>query len=140
VRAFFKGWRRKVGCVTLMVSLALVGAWIRSSRVFDHISFAIGNRQYEIRSIGNHVWWRSWEPVRLKPDWSSSSLLSKERVTDLSAKVDGEYRMMRGLVRLRFALWNADYWSITMPLTLLSAYLILWKPRKKPNAQQIDPL
>jgi hypothetical protein len=23
------------------------------------------------------------------------------------------------------------YWSIMLPLTLLSAYLILWKPRKR---------
>jgi hypothetical protein len=27
-------------------------------------------------------------------------------------------------------LWVIPYWSIVLPLTLLSAYLILWKPRK----------
>ena len=28
------------------------------------------------------------------------------------------------------------YWSLTVPLTLLSAYLILWKPRKQKTADQ----
>jgi hypothetical protein len=27
--------------------------------------------------------------------------------------------------------WHIPYWSLTIPLTLLSAYLILWKPRKR---------
>lgn len=27
--------------------------------------------------------------------------------------------------------WVAPYWLIVLPLTLLSAYLILWKPRKR---------
>ena len=27
-------------------------------------------------------------------------------------------------------LWTFPYWSITLPMALLSAYLILWKPRK----------
>lgn len=27
--------------------------------------------------------------------------------------------------------WTVSYWSLILPLTLLSAYLILWKPRKR---------
>jgi len=29
--------------------------------------------------------------------------------------------------------WNIPYWSIVLPLTLLSAYLLLSKPRSKSN-------
>lgn len=31
---------------------------------------------------------------------------------------------------VRFKLLVIPYWSFTIPLTLLSAYLILWKPQK----------
>ena len=55
MREFFRGWRRKVGCITLVMACAFVGGGIRSGVVFDRIAFAIGTRQHEITSIGNHV-------------------------------------------------------------------------------------
>lgn len=30
MREFFKGWRRKVGCVTLLMALLLAVGWVRS--------------------------------------------------------------------------------------------------------------
>ena len=30
-----------------------------------------------------------------------------------------------------FQVWRIPYWSLVFPLTLLSAFLILWKPRKQ---------
>ncbi len=30
--------------------------------------------------------------------------------------------------------WIIQYWEVVLVLTLLSAYLILWKPRKRPTA------
>ena len=34
---------------------------------------------------------------------------------------------------VEFREWSIPYWSIAAPLTLLSASLILWKPRPKPK-------
>ena len=34
---FFCGWRRKVGCVTLVMALAIVGIWIRSFQIHDRL-------------------------------------------------------------------------------------------------------
>lgn len=39
MRDFFKGWRRKVGCVTLVMALACIGLWIRGYDVGDRITF-----------------------------------------------------------------------------------------------------
>ena len=46
MREFFKGWRRKMGCVTLLMVCALMGAWARSYSVFDSMQFT------GIRSVG----------------------------------------------------------------------------------------
>src|SRR5438309_1503746 len=35
MRAFFRGWRRKVGCVTLAMAVFLCAAWFRSLIVTD---------------------------------------------------------------------------------------------------------
>ena len=35
----------------------------------------------------------------------------------------------------RIAESTVPYWSLACPLTLLSAYLILWKPRKRTGAE-----
>ncbi len=34
----------------------------------------------------------------------------------------------------RCQVWGIPYWPVAVPLTLLSAYLILWKPRKRAPA------
>ena len=35
MREFFKNWRRKAGCVTLLVACAVMVAWIRSQNASD---------------------------------------------------------------------------------------------------------
>jgi hypothetical protein len=40
--AFFSGWRPKLGALTLLMSLALAGGWIRSFVVTDSLHFDIG--------------------------------------------------------------------------------------------------
>jgi hypothetical protein len=50
MREFFRGWRRKVGCVTLVMTCALMGLWMRSIRTFDEVLVGIGNAKYFVSS------------------------------------------------------------------------------------------
>ena len=34
--AYFKGWRRKVGCVTLVLACVIVAGWVRSYKATDN--------------------------------------------------------------------------------------------------------
>src|ERR1043165_1690543 len=36
MRAFFKGWRRKVGFLVLAITVSVAGIWVRSFVVIDH--------------------------------------------------------------------------------------------------------
>ncbi len=41
MREFFRGWRRKVGCVTLVMACGLMGLWIRSGLMAEEFETPI---------------------------------------------------------------------------------------------------
>ena len=152
MREFFKGWRRKAGCVLLAMACALMGAWFRSSRRVDWIElqspisncvFVSGGGRFlflfgreSINGIST-----SPESVRLKVtptqgrsrnrisvEWDSYGASAvhvwpgSAPVQQLDSSAPDERTMLHYLVAV-------------LPLTLLSAYLILWKPRKRTGAE-----
>jgi hypothetical protein len=172
MHTLFDGWRRKTGCVTLLLACAIYGAWIRSSTVTD--------------SVNCYSWWKvmqslvssdgslSWErrdttAVRNRevPFWKRGPAGRKRRAQrglPQLAFIRSESIVARGKLNRRLdapdiiwhwrwhgfgsgtwpahhtTLWVIPYWSIVLPLTLLSAYLILWKPRKRADSEkETDP-
>ena len=105
--AFFHGWRRKVGCVLLLASLALVAAWMRSQFKSDEYVFISYGRRFLVES--------------------GSGCFS---IIDLGPV--GFYGMYIG------GIWQIGIMTVAAPLTLLSAYLILWKPRKIPAKPHVE--
>lgn len=43
MRNFFNGWKRKVGCVTLLMASLLASLWITSLRLTNNTSFSFGD-------------------------------------------------------------------------------------------------
>ena len=146
---FFKGWRRKAGLVTLAMALLLTVAWMRSYGVRDEIS--IPGHQYgqSIESFGGGVCWQRWSNSSGPLDDLSIELKSYKDVPTASYPwEDLEVEWRRDWAGFRFGaatftwklsnqtfsdrmeLWTVPYWSLVLPLTLLSAWLILAKPRK----------
>jgi hypothetical protein len=121
---FFRGWRMKLGSVTLVMACIVASFWIRSMRIGERFSLPIG-------------------------DNTDASLLSYNGriVASLDSHPFGRrqfgfksgYQFQAGP-----ELWpiyhtfyfSCSDWGIAIPLTLLSAYLLLSKPRgpiaKKP--------
>ncbi|HEY4263609.1 MAG TPA: hypothetical protein VGM98_25825 [Schlesneria sp.] len=116
--SFFHGWRRKAGLATLLMACILMVVWMRSRIIFDCIHFPIGKRQITILSMEEeiHCWgltdgchrWR-FETGDVSPKVSVDDIVGL--VTD-SKEYDSKD-------------WYATYRSITIPLTVLSAWLIL---------------
>ena len=132
MHTFFHGWRRQAGVVTLVMALALMSGWIRSLSVTDSCQLPVGGR------------------------WQAGCVSHRGRFscgwTDLEGAMDYEWRTVpnHGPIALRIRGLYFDftggqapnpsgklsphiipYWCVVLPLTLLSAYLILWKPRKR---------
>jgi len=173
MREFFKGWRRKTGCVALIIAAALAGGWVRSREIHDRIWFAFPASLQLIYSRQGCIVWQCERPSstnklrlpRTKIDWLSQYApapgLPVNRDELLGYDVDWQWKwsqfnfgsgryaivddpMEEGIHPVqpffdRLTVWTLPYWSIIIPLTLLSACLLLTGPWQKPSAAMAEP-
>ena len=142
MREFFRGWRRKLGCLLLILATATATAWCRSLIVRDQLIHVSGSTMRQITSESGIL---SWETSIHFEDFFDSAIPESGWFSRPATETghDG----YRGLCQWRFAWGGFDlatgtfgrsqiyggavpYWSMTIPLTLASAYLILWQPRR----------
>lgn len=111
---FFRGWKRKVGVVTLLTAFVFLGGWGRSQISKTRISWPIGdNIDYAIDmnvdglSLGKH------QPLGID-------------LGNLVYSIDFESVLV-------------PYWFVIAPLTLISFWLLLSKPRKSLQKKTTEP-
>ena len=136
MREFFHGWRRKVGCVTLVMACALTIGWMRSVTKCDEVRIPVKNGVVVgmvsgASSVGIH--WGIDNGLRYPEVWSIEASESPGScLMDLGWRVRGDL-LGFGFVYIpgdRSSLWAVPYILMVLPLAILSAYLILWKPRR----------
>lgn len=130
MRESFNGWRRKVGCITLLLCVLLITTWIRSLVIGDRIWVPAGNRLHEVISADGMLYWWAYSetPQPASPKWDAMTFSTPRQ----GMKALGNHRVFhQKLAGSGFAEWTVPYWSIATPLVLLSAYLILVKPQRK---------
>ena len=129
---YFQPLRRKIG----VMALVFMGGWVRSLIVFDAVRFNIGNHTGAgFMSMNQSIVLASanletWEP----PEWQTGSSSSADSVLD-GGRITWRFRwygfgvgtLAQGDMGMMIS--TIPYWSIVIPLTLLSAYLLLSKPR-----------
>jgi hypothetical protein len=125
MHAFFRGWKRKVGCVTLMMSCALLGAWIRSYTLADVYGITVADRHHQFCSFHGNLAWCStngrWGAFQGWLTGDASKLNSRTYLELDPGDMDV----------LQVRQWVIVYAWLALPLSLVSAYLILWEPRKQ---------
>lgn len=149
MREFFKGRRRKVGVATLVLACALTGAWLRSLIIRDEITVH-GNPRHTGVSMDGFVTWSRFAPdgTEIELTWTAKEITPKVRnecrrhgTYDWKWEYSGFlfgtmttelHWWSRGMTfTITEHYWQVPYWSLSVPLTLLSAYLILWQPRQR---------
>ena len=158
VREFFRGWRRKAGCVTLVMALVCVAGWVRSQMIADSAIVGFGPFGY-IHIISRHgrlgllvcdprkgigLGELSLSPARerlwLKPDSRYSRYnndIRRYRSTECAAQPRGEDQM-RGDWRVVFGLlnWFAPAWTnVQLRMTTCKANAIGCLDRPKSSKQ-----
>jgi hypothetical protein len=145
MREFFRGWRRKTGVITLVMATALWCGWMGSYSIADNISWCVSDNTMDMfMSAECNLTWqttRNMRGVAGYPRWSSSVLDPRVTTEDPDEQYTVWHFRCLGIEAGdcnfpdapggSFAFCTFPYWSIVIPLTLLSAYLILWKPRKR---------
>ena len=138
---FLKPWRRKIGVVTLLMACAIGAAWVRSLSVIDGISFATGIEMTEsVVSAGGFV------SLQTKCDRETVQTTFERNTIPLPDGFDGfNHPAMKwrwrccgfGVGEIPAEVYDGamitmrviPYWSIVIPLTALSASLLLSKSR-----------
>lgn len=137
-REFFKPWRRRIGVVTLVLACVLMAGWVRSQSMADDIYFTAGDRRNHLRSAYGQFFWGGW-PAEGRQSFHRSS----DRIADLEAEdFNWGSSWFRETPPNCSIHWATPYSYVTPFLTLLSAYLLLSKPRpatKPEPAPTTDP-
>jgi hypothetical protein len=153
--AYFKGWRRKVGCITLVIALATCAGWVRSRIVLDRLVHYTPKAILRVTSSDSTFWveehrvvegpvGQHWPGVSFRwviglrlpgiysPYEDHSSPTFKERPWRHRSRFAGfdvgefEDTYLAPLVTTyRCRVWGVPYWSMVVPLTLLSVFLLL---------------
>lgn len=148
MRDFFKGWERKSGCVTLVMACVFMAGWVRSfvaNDVIDlkeHLTFASINScmvlvvPEKLGSLTESDWEPYWE---IQPA-SAPGELESELVTFFTWRFRwfgfgfGDSKNRDDSV----CVFVVPYWSVVLPLPLLSTCLLL--RRLRPANISSDPV
>lgn len=122
MRDFFRGWRRKVAVVALVMALVVFGAWMRSRFAFEGVAFTARGHQHMFATAHDSLWW--WHGELRDDDGEGADV----GFSELLSLVDVAIRQAE---TRHFATWRIPLWCITLPLTLIAAQL-LWPQRKRP--------
>lgn len=159
LRKFLRGPKRKAGIVTLLMTITLASGWVKSFEEQDEIVFMGVDSHHRIVSKYGSIGWASIRPgptERTAQYWSAERLRDDEpphlRFSDWTFWLDyePEHIVVNGWMQFGFGvafdqqklpgrtlrLWIVPYWSIVIPSTLLSAYLLI----RGPSATSSDEL
>lgn len=149
MREFYRGWKRKVGVVTLLVACVLTSAWIRSLSKEDEFRIPAGKRtEIKLVAENGYLMWLSLEFdsdnwVAKSREWNTFPLQGNYLVGSDDFGWTLKYHDLgygfhpRGNDVAEATLWYLSYRSVVFPLTLLSAWLFLSK--QPPAKAKVHP-
>jgi hypothetical protein len=131
MREFFRGWRRKVGCMTLVMACVVMGGWLRSLACLDEFWLEGLGQYHELILTDGSVHWIVRDGMwNLDCSWTTYASHDRQARTKIL-----EYLIRSEQYGLNpdhhTSIWHFTILPVAIPLTLLSAYLILWEPRKR---------
>jgi hypothetical protein len=159
---YFRPWRRKMGVLTLLMALVFMAGWVRSNFVSDNISSSVCRNRFLSLSSSLETLLVATivtdipDLVAQGPQWHTDTPKSTDIKPLDDPEVECKWRCCQfgygELSRKEFdenlqrefsfdvAMTPFPYWFITIPLTLLSTYLLLSKPRpgKPPAIEMVD--
>ena len=139
---FFRGWKTRIGCITLMIGCVFMAGWVRTFSQRDLVGIKFSSQSSVFvesaeQTIGFGMERANKTPIwDIFPTWQTSPSsgvkpLDNNRHVKWSLQwrdfgIGGNYQDYPDYLLLEV---HAPYWLITIPLTALSAYLLLTKSR-----------
>lgn len=143
--------------MTLAITCMFMAAWMRSHHKYDFLWIANGNRLYTFASRGGFIALERESPHFGKFEWRSGDILTVRHWFDETGRPElwegcdiewnrrwGDFEAGVGTTilirpRERKVACQFPYYSIVVPLTLLSAWLLVSTPRSSTVEQTGNP-
>ena len=146
---YLKPWRRKIGVVTLVMACVFAGGWVRSLDVVDTVTVTVNESTFDTfcscpLGMG---WSRSqYRKLKLPPnmprvDWATSTDLSDWNSSEKSSEVPSApfgFRVVSEGDPQTTSVFMSHY-TTSIPLTALTLWLLLTKPRKSTQMKINEP-
>lgn len=135
--SYFKPLRRKIGVVTLVVACVFMAGWVRSQFAYDTVYNVIDGNTFLIScptGFGGGTLGVQLPASSPKFQWLTST--------------DSETLKCKGHLATPFAFRHVQeksvvviirYYTIVIPLTALSSWLLLSRPRTRRPKQELQP-
>ncbi|WP_010582199.1 hypothetical protein [Schlesneria paludicola] len=142
----FKPLRRKLGIVTLILACAFMAGWIRSQTNLDSLFRLNQMDTHVLISFNGRICWERIWPVRtprpsrwlyrhngvvpsFEDQWEGCDIHWRVATLGFNFCTFSRDENVPGgsSWTLEFDSWEIPYWSIVIPLTAVSAYLLLFK-------------
>lgn len=141
--AYFKPLRRKIGVFTLLIACIFMAGWVRSSFCSDVINTSVWNTIQSIRTTKAGLLWVSEEYPGTMFGFCPQIQLGNASTWDFQGPWQLEWKscgikfgeghfenIQAGITfNVRAKYWIIPFWLIVIPLTLLSVWLLLSRPR-----------
>ena len=154
---FCKGWRRKIGLVTLALAMMLSAGWVRSFTVRDVYSYTEGRSMITFRSFEGGLGWQRFTPsgMLMSTGWRSDHnfkfawndpwwRFDNFDATDIEWRWDwagfsfGAVSMKNPPLVRNLDLWIIPYWVLVSPLIVGSSFLLLVSPCLQQPASSVE--
>jgi hypothetical protein len=119
MKEFFHGWRRKAGAAGLVMACVLTILWVRSCIVIDNVRLPFSNQRLELATFRGVLYLE----LRRIPPGFRNQLQWHVRSADPTVRMEA-WNLLGPTKSIPFR-------QLAVAFGLLSAYLILWKPRKR---------
>ena len=155
MREFFKGWRRKIGVVTLMMGSIFAMGWVRSLSYYDQVALPEFDSQRSscLQSLNGSFRWIRIDSLSSSDVWlaiPSRDNVVKSIVPDESPGVHWRFRFLgfgvgvfgqaNAKISMPSNLYCCSYSTLVIPLTAISAYLLLSKSRQSTPKKTAQPI
>ena len=162
---FFKPWRRKFGALTLILAVLFMGGWGRSlvlidriifhdftgSRIEEHAVAGFQTQKHSLIILANELVKFTATYTSLNTATNSMNISLVPKQSEGESKDDSDHAVppvvqpiVTGVsdyeMLMPVPLLTIPFWSVTIPLTLLSMYLLLSKPCKSNPIKITEPI
>jgi hypothetical protein len=140
----FRGWKRKSGCATLVISCVFAVGWVRSLKTFEEASYPLTNKTewYFFSGGGLLEFGRciAQSPPYLtgKSYWIVAPHQYHQDMSEGLKDIKWYWRISNFGIgsssrsnQLIDEVVVMPYWSVVIPMTAISAWLLLSKPQTK---------